>query len=555
MTGEIPPQRAVPPWWGRAYGTDWVFVPGSAGAEGLLTLPELDLLHEGQRGLLRFVGDDSPLVAVHGRGAGVVSHSEQRGITVEGAMLHLDLRWGGVVRQRHASRPVPVALGVRWDPWAFALVFEPVAQVPLGAFAVVPHGGVNRVHVEGIDWDPERESRHPPQERLRAMLDLPGPVHLCVGVDGDAAVGAAHSLRRSVGQAPESGIYVPEGASARTTENMRFCRIGSLGRAIDTGDWLPVTSRSPRYDVPATFRARDWFRWALPAIASCDPPAAREGLVAACRLAATAPGMHALDPAGAPYLGGFQLDAACDVVLGVADYVEATGDDSVVAEPEVDDALRAVADELPRWHDRDFGLFRTELAPSGDLAPGPFLAVPNAMAIAAYEALAKFKVTEASGAVGKLAALWRQAFVQDGWIVGALGGQGQPFNWDDPTASVAMLTRMGALERRDEGAWRQSVQHLMSGRNPNHVPGRYPGERATWMAGPCLQSLAERMLAFPSGREVSDEARMTAEHAPLDADGMACETYDPETGAALTGVGWAAASGLLASALLTAAGL
>jgi len=63
------------------------------------------------------------------------------------------------------------------------------------------------------------------------------------------------------------------------------------------------------------------------------------------------------------------------------------------------------------------------------------------------------------------------------------------------------------------------------------------------------------MLAFPSGRDVSDEGRMIAEHAPFDADGMACETYDADTGVALSGVGWAAGSGLLAAALMTAAGL
>lgn len=555
MSGELAPQRPVPQWWGRSHGTDWMFVPGSAGAEGLLTLPEIDLLHEGQRAMLRFTGDDAPLLAVHGPGAAIAARAEQRGITIEGAMVHVDLRWGGIARHRHSSRPLPVLLGVRWDPWAYALVFEPVGQVPMGAFAVVPHVGVNRIHVEGIDWDPERESRHPPQDRLRAMLDLPGPLHVTVGIDGDAAAGAAHALRRSAGRPAERRIHIPEGVSARTVENLRFCRIGALGRAIDTGEWMPVTSRSPRYDMPATFRARDWFRWALPAVTACDPDAARDGLVAACRLFAAAPGMHALDLAGAPHFSGFQLDAACDAVLGVGEYLRATGDESIASEPEIDDALRAVAEELPRWHDRAFGLFRTELAPSGDVAPGPFLAVPNAMAIAAYEVLGRLKVIESSGAVPKLAGLWRQAFVQDGWIVGALGAEGQPFNWDDATASVAMLGRLGTLDKRDETAWRRSVQHLMSARNPNHVTGRYPGERAAWMQGPCLESLAERMLAFPSGRDVSDEGRMVAEHAPLDADGMACETYDADTGAALSGAGWAAGSGLLAAALLMAAGL
>lgn len=48
---------------------------------------------------------------------------------------------------------------------------------------------------------------------------------------------------------------------------------------------------------------------------------------------------------------------------------------------------------------------------------------------------------------------------------------------------------------------------------------------------------------------------MIAEHAPFGADGMACETYDADTGVALSGVGWAAGSGLLAAALMTAAGL
>jgi len=555
LSAEILPQRPLAAWWGRPCATDWMFVPGTAGAEGLLTLPEIDLLHAGQRSLLRFVGADAPLVAVHGPGAAVSGRPEQRGVTVDGAVLHVDLRWGGVVRHRMSTRQIPVGLSVRWDPWAHALVFEPVGTVPLGAFCVAPHAGVNRVHVEGIDWDPTRESRQPVSESIHAALDLPGPVHVTVGADGDSAVAAAHAIRRSVGRPPASAIVVPEGAGPRAVENLRFCRLASLGRTIDTGEWVPVTSRSPRYDLPAVFMAADWFRWALPAVATCDPEAAREGTIAACRFGASAPGMHALDMSGTPQFLGFRLDAACDIVLGVGGYVQATGDESILSEADVDDALRAVAEELPHWHDPQFGLFRTELAPSGDLPPGPFLAVPNAMAIAAYEVLGRLRIIEGTSAVGKIAALWRQFFVREGWIVGAVGAEGQPFSWDDPTASMTMLGRLGTLDRRDQGAWRQTVQHLLSPANPNHVPGRFPGERTTAMGGPCLHSLAERMQAFPPGAEISEEGRSAGEAAPFDADGMACTTFDAATGHALSGVGWGAGAGMLAVALLAASGL
>ncbi|MCC7075705.1 MAG: hypothetical protein IT198_01135 [Acidimicrobiia bacterium] len=555
MSAELPRPAQPVPWWGLPDGNDWVFLPGSSRSRETLQIPELVLLSEAQRGLLRLAGAGDVLIGVRGAGVGITMRRRHRGFTIEGARLHITVNFGGAIRHALTARWIASTPAASWDAWRRILAFEAVGTTPVGAFALAPHGDVSGLVVEGVDHDTASDVRVDTGAPLRVTLEAAGPVHVTVGATADAAIGAAPSLRRSVRESSDSAPVMPAGSSRRTADNLWFCRIASLGRAVDTGEWLPVISRSPRNDMGGMFRARDWFRWALPALAISEPELARVGLLAACRLVRDNIGTHTLDLVGGVVEAGFMLDQAADVALGIHAYVRLAGEE-ILAEPDVQDALMAVGEVLPQWHDPGAGLFRTELAPAGEEPPGRFLSVPNAMAVAAYQILKDRKIIENTRAVQMLRSVWHETFVRDGWLVGAVGDEGQAFTWDDPVAGILSLPRLGVLEPKLESAWIRTVDELTSSGNTAHADGRYPGQRMPGTAGTSTVALADSLLAWPPGHERSVAARNLAEAAGFDGgSGLACVAFDPDAGTVEAGAAFAGGSGLLARGLLASYGL
>lgn len=555
MNAELPPPAPAVPWWGRPDGNDWVFLPGSSKSRDGVQIPELVLISESQRGLVRLAGGGDVLMGARGPGAGLSMRQHRRGFTIEGTTLRIGVHFGGAIRHALTARWIASTPTLTWDAWRRVLAFEPVSGVPIAAFALSPHGGVTRLSVDGVEHDPASDMRHDTGGPIEVVFDAQGPVHVTVGATTDAAVGFAPSLRRSVREPALSAPVMPAGSSRRTADNLWFCRVGTIGRAIDTGEWIPVTSRSPRYDLAGLFRARDWFRWALPALAISAPEVARPGLLTACRLVRDNVGTNTLDVAGGAVEAGFTLDQAADVVLGVQAYSRLAGED-VFEEPEVQDALAAVGETMPQWHEPGTGLFRTELTPSGEEPPGLFLAVPNAMAVAAYQVLRDCRLIEQTRAVQMLRSLWHDSFVRDGWLVGALGEHDQAYTWDDPVAGVLSLPRLGVLDPKLESVWIRTVEELCSPGSAAHMDGKYPGQRLPGTKGASTVALADTLLAWPAGHQSSVAARNLAEEAAFDGgSGLACASYDPESGAAESGAAFASGSGLLARGLLVSYGL
>lgn len=556
MPAELPPEKAPTPWWGHPDGNDWLFLPGILDEGASLSIPEIDVLHKGQRAILRLAGGNEPLLRVRGQGVRVVIPQHARGFSIEGAGLRVESLWSGVIRHQMSARFLPAELAVRWDAERYMLALETLSPNPLVAWAMVLHGEVGSLEIAGERWHPANDRYLQSPDPISVDLSTNGPVHISVALDGDNAMAGGHAMRRPLPLPEDSAAVLPSGSSKRTADNLWFAQVGSLGRALDTGEWTVVTSRSPRYDTAGLFRPRDWFRWCLPALSITAPETARAGTLAACETALHAPGAHALDIAGSVVYPGFQLDQAADIVLGIRAFATATGSDDIFDEPIVDAVMSAVGHELARWHDPATGLFKTELAASGTVPPSRFLAVANARAIAAYGVLADRGMLDSVDAVGRLQDVWRTTFVQSGWVIGAVGDQGQPFTWDDPQASILSLPRLRILTNDIVPAWEQTAGYLMSGNYPQHVSGRFSGEQSPGQNGVAVHSLAERMFVFPSGHEASEAARAEAEAAPLDGDvGLACETFDSESGRAVMGPAYPAGAALLGRGLLNAYGL
>ncbi|MCL5045292.1 MAG: hypothetical protein M1598_00475, partial [Actinobacteria bacterium] len=169
--------------------------------------------------------------------------------------------------------------------------------------------------------------------------------------------------------------------------NLFFSLFFSAGRTIDSEELVLITSRSPRYYVSAAHWSRDSLLWAFPAVLMADKAIAREHLLAAYRLYTKNPGVHALYIDGTVLYPGFELDELCAFVIALNRYLQATGDRSILAEPEVDLGLGRVMAEMKHRQDPATGLGATFLISSDDPAYHPYGTYSNALLALAYRIL------------------------------------------------------------------------------------------------------------------------------------------------------------------------
>lgn len=587
--------------------------PALTGNE-FVSLPEIDrstaaiqslnVLHMGSRGLIEFRGD--PLLRpnlridggevefpplrcdyehdfvprLQGRGAGFelsVAYCAPPGF--QGFFVVLELK-------NLSSKPIEARLGVRgrlsavshavfsrrevrgphrfyWNRWSRAAIFEANTGLPVAAWSLRGEDGTDVV------LDPELPAAY----RLdRSVEVVPGDAatvafYCGVGPEGDAAGLHAVDLVRhgwrtlldSAGAwlaARRRELPDAPGIAAQLNRNLFFSLFFAAGRTIDTGELVLVTSRSPRYYVSAAHWTRDSLLWAFPAALAADFGLAREWLVAAFRLYARNPGVHALYIDGGVLYPGFELDELCAFFVALDGYLRSSGDASILADPAVARALPALAAELRRHRDPESGLGRTFLLSSDDPAHHPYVTYDNALLWKAYRALAavhRLNRDEAVAAAAEREAAQVRAAVRRHCVVegpfgpmfcGSADLRGNHVLYDEPPGSLELLPYYEFTDA-DDPVQRNTVAWIYSEHNPHFRPdGRFSTPACPHADHPWVLSLANGLLA---GRDLLDLVAA----APMDG-GFACETIDRETGHARTGAAFATCAGWLAHAILTA---
>lgn len=515
----------------------------------------------GLNGLLDLVGE--PLLEVQGQGW-------------EGRLLD---DWIPVWE----SPACTVTLLAPWGERGFALRLEPKEPGPLRVLGRVAHLGLRRFQEELLDaffratHDPWTKSyvleartertllalglqadREPGQlewgERF-AMEWSAGPLTLYVGVaaEADGARTTALHLRR-VGwegllEATRRKLFALTGGYAGPLEPSyrRHLLLAYFYAQADSLEGEPVllTSRSPHYYVSGAYWSRDALLWFFPALLLADRPRARQVLRVAFRRYARWPGEHAQYLNGPPLYPGFELDQAAAYPLALARYLEGGPDPELLAE--LREPLEWVFERVRRERHPSLPLYRTFLSPADDPVPHSYLTYDNALWSVALSRLAPFMPDPAAlreEARQIRESLYRQA-VQGGRFVFAFEPGGE-FVWgDEPAGSLMLLPHLGFVSREDF-VWQATALWIMSEENPHHYRARFVGEGSAHFPFPSGFSLVNRML---SGlRRSAAEAVLALEQAPLD-HGYACESFDPQTGLARTGVGFAALAGFVAYGL------
>jgi len=336
--------------------------------------------------------------------------------------------------------------------------------------------------------------------------------------------------------------------------NLLFTTYYAWGRAIDTEQFVGMTSRSNRYYVSAAYWDRDAMLWSFPALLDSDPDRAREALDYALGVQARNIGIHSRFIDGIVLEDGFELDELAAPIIALASYLDKTRDMSML------ERHRAVIDTLLQrlraQRDPTTGLYATFQDSQDEYLKKPFNIYDNVIvwralrdlaAIAAREHKSRDQAALTAEAAALSAAIHRYG-VRDG----AKGAGGPIFAAtvdansadfaDIPPGSLMKLPALGFISEGDPlfrrtYAWLHSSGYQYSySDQPYGLPGSY-------------------RLPFTTSWEVADHLRlkegrakalMILRHSPWDGgiitEGVKADTGIPDT----QGLAFATAAGYVA---------
>ena len=435
---------------------------------------------------------------------------------------------------------------------AVAKADESLRSMVAGSEAAVPNGTAFRYRIEkAIEVRAGR--------RATAALSI----GLAPERDGAFAVvawldrlGAAELIRLGRLELARIGRSADTALRDVVGRNLAFHHYSSVARAIDDDRLYPVLSRSPGHGACAVFAERAALAWSLPAHAITDPSLARELYIRILEQYSDRPGRSRRYLDGGALSPGFSLGNACEYALALERYVDGARDESLLDDPLVRQVLRELDDLV--WHrlHPEIFLAETEVLASGDAADYPYASFDNVLLWRFCKMLGRLSPPaegdpplRMAGAEEEVAAaFWQRCTADvDGFhvIVGSTDAKRDVAIYDDPSGSLGLLPFLGFCEA-DDPIWANTMDLLHSKRYPLWLgsaarPGlsgrSRPGEAS--MAALCADLLGPRRA------EALDTLRT------LDLPGgVACETWDPATGRAMSGPWAAAEAGFLMWALL-----
>jgi hypothetical protein len=267
------------------------------------------------------------------------------------------------------------------------------------------------------------------------------------GIDGviDQAAAEARRHTRTTGRVDLDRIM---------NRNLLFTTYFAWGRALDTEQFVGMTSRSNRYYVSAAYWDRDALLWSFPALLDTDPARAREVLAYVFGIQARNIGIHSRFIDGVVLEDGFELDELVAPLVALKSYVDATGDESVPAlyAPQV----ATIERRLSALRDPVTGLYETFQDAEDEYVQKPFSVYDNVLTWRALNDLASLEKRDDLRAQ---AAALKAAIMRYGVRSGAEGAGGPIFAatvsatdgdfMDVPPGSLLKLPYLGFIAEDD----------------------------------------------------------------------------------------------------------
>ena len=456
----------------------------------------------------------------------------------------------------NVDKPIEGALNCYVSGWSGLPVFEQMCGVPLFALAPICEGECRAEFEpagEGWLWRLERTVRLAPGEsaEFTAWWGL--------GLEEVSAVTSARELqrrgwdwelRRSLAWLVQRSLDLGDEALTRLyNTNLLFCIFFSTGRTLDTEELVLVTSRSPRYYVSAAYWDRDSLLWSFPAVLDADAALAREMLGYVFGRQRRNIGVHSRFIDGTVLEPGFELDELMAPVLALERYVDATGDRSVLADPDVLRGIDGILKKLDAERAEDCELYETFLQPTDDERVYPYITYDNVLVWRALRALGRlFERPELTERAERVRRAIYDNCIFDGafaWSVDLAGGHDV---YDEPPGSLLLLPYYGFCAW-DDPVYLKTAEMIRSPDYTYSFAGCEIAEIGCPHAPhPWLLSIGNSLLCGRSG-EALEHLRRTR----LD-NGIACESVDEHTGECTTGEAFATCAGFICHALRRAIG-
>lgn len=456
----------------------------------------------------------------------------------------------------NVDKPIEGALNCYVSGWSGLPVFEQMCGVPLFALAPICEGECRAEFEpagEGWLWRLERTVRLAPGEsaEFTAWWGL--------GLEEVSAVTSARELqrrgwdwelRRSLAWLAQRSLDLGDEALTRLyNTNLFFCIFFSTGRTLDTEELVLVTSRSPRYYVSAAYWDRDSLLWSFPAVLDADAALAREMLGYVFGRQRRNIGVHSRFIDGTVLEPGFELDELMAPVLALERYVDATGDRSVLTDPDVLRGIDGILKKLDAERAEDCELYETFLQPTDDERVYPYITYDNVLVWRALRALGRlFERPELTERAERVRRAIYDNCIFDGafaWSVDLAGGHDV---YDEPPGSLLLLPYYGFCAW-DDPVYLKTAEMIRSPDYTYSFAGCEIAEIGCPHAPhPWLLSIGNSLLC---GR--SSEALEHLRRTRLD-NGIACESVDEHTGECTTGEAFATCAGFICHALRRAIG-
>jgi hypothetical protein len=246
--------------------------------------------------------------------------------------------------------------------------------------------------------DPGVTAQHPSTLAPGETLDM----HFLIGV-GLEEYSAAYAMRvlnKRIDRYGIDGVIDQAAADARrhtrTTgrpdldrimnRNMLFTTYFAWGRAIDSEEFVGMTSRSNRYYVSAAYWDRDALLWSFPALLDSDLARAREVLGYVFGRQARNIGIHSRFIDGVVLEDGFELDELVAPLVALKSYVDATGDQTVTTRYAAE--IATLERRLFALRDPATGLYETFQDAEDEYVQKPFSVYDNVLTWKALNDLA-----------------------------------------------------------------------------------------------------------------------------------------------------------------------
>ncbi|MDO8682140.1 MAG: glycoside hydrolase family 125 protein [Armatimonadota bacterium] len=387
-------------------------------------------------------------------------------------------------------------------------------------------------------------------------------IYVGIGPEEISAVSSAADLsRRGHEDLLNTTIDWLRRHSLRTGDNELECILNlnqfynyffSQGVTLDTEEQILVTSRSSTYPLTACYCDRDAMLWSLPAVLSIEPQQARRMLEYAFTVQMKNVGIHSRFIDGVVLEPGFELDELVAPIHALSRYVQATSDMSMLFDRRIQVGVNHILEILSLKKHPVVPLYETTLLPSDDVATYPYVTYDNAMVWRMLRDMSR--IYERIGDLDRRddtaehAARVKRAIMEHAIVEGPFGEmfvwsvdlQGRHRLYDNPQGSLQLLPYLDFCDS-DLEQYKNTVRWIHSEENPLNTPQMTDGPKRI-----SLFSVANDLLM---GR--TEKALEFLKRAPLD-EGICCEIADAETGAPVSGRGYAACAGFVAYAMAVA---